>query len=41
MRALTALMFFTLLLTGCGQKGDLYLPESSHSLQSQQTAMSE
>ena len=27
MRAVFALMFTTLLLAGCGQKGDLYLPE--------------
>jgi predicted small lipoprotein YifL len=26
MRAVFALMFTTLLLAGCGQKGDLYLP---------------
>ncbi|WP_330927149.1 LPS translocon maturation chaperone LptM [Candidatus Sororendozoicomonas aggregata] len=29
MRAVFALLFFTFLLTGCGQKGDLFLPENS------------
>lgn len=27
MRRLTSLIFVCLLLTACGQKGDLYLPE--------------
>lgn len=28
-KAMTALVFTTLLLAGCGQKGDLYLPEDA------------
>ncbi|MAS26090.1 MAG: lipopeptide [Oceanospirillaceae bacterium] len=28
---LTLLAFFTLALTGCGQKGDLFLPEDAPS----------
>ncbi|WP_257253950.1 lipoprotein [Endozoicomonas sp. SESOKO3] len=33
MRALIALMFTTLLLAGCGQKGDLYLPKDGDTQQ--------
>ncbi|PJE80127.1 hypothetical protein CI610_00893 [invertebrate metagenome] len=31
LKIVIALVFSTLLLTGCGQKGSLYLPDSSHS----------
>ena len=39
MRVLIALMFSALMLAGCGQKGDLYLPESGSKLQAQSTNM--
>ncbi|WP_263080945.1 lipoprotein [Endozoicomonas sp. Mp262] len=40
MRALLVLVLPILLLSGCGQKGDLYIPESGSTLQAQSMSIS-